>query len=103
MEGACIYIDEFNNSTLLMYKEYCKNNIFFVYYSNYKTCYSYVSSILFTYIIPFNCIHILTKLPFDYYSIENTMNLWRIIINERLNGYNLKNKKSDFKNFFLIK
>ena len=77
MEGACVYINENNNPSLIMYKEYINNKVLFVLYSNCKLYYQFITSKLLTNIIPKYCVHILTSLPFDYYSLHNTLKIWK--------------------------
>ncbi len=100
MEGACIYINSYNNSCLLMYKEFIKNTIFFILYTNNSLFYQYTSSKYFTNIIPKNCIHILTKLPYYHYSFNKTISIWRDLALTSLNNHN---KKNLYKNDFNIK
>ena len=110
MEGACIYINSLNESTLFIYKEYSNNKIFLLYYSNYKLYYSFITSKMLTNSIPFNCIHILTKLPF-YNNPEKTIEIWRLLVLNKLKNSNMniifnaiinnyKNSKTDFYNYF---
>lgn len=103
MEGACIYINSLNESTLLIYKEYSNNEVFLVYYVNYNLYYSFITSKMLTNIIPSDCIHILTSLPFYYNNLEKTIEIWRILVLHKLknknnfdynNNYN--NSRTDF-------
>ena len=61
MEGAAIYINSLNKSTLIMYKEFYNKILIIIYIENnlYKTI---VNNRDFTNIIPKNCIHIFNKI-----------------------------------------
>jgi hypothetical protein len=95
MEGACIYINSLNESTLLMYKEYTNNQVFLLYYANYKLYYSFINTKMLTNSIPIDCIHILTSLPFYYNNLEKTIKIWRILALNKL-------KNNIFNNIFYI-
>ena len=44
MEGACVYIDEYNFSTLLMYKELPKKiPVFYLKYCNYSIYHGFIT------------------------------------------------------------
>lgn len=103
MEGACIYINNFNESTLLIYKEYINNEIFLLYYCNYKLYYSFITSKLLTNIIPFDCIHILTKLPFYYNDLEKTIKIWKLLVLNKIKNKNIKNNYKNSKTDFFEK
>ena len=66
-----------------MYKEYAKNNIIFAIFCNKKLYYQFTSTKVLTEIIPRDCIHILTNLPFNR-NIDIMLNMWRILIQEKL-------------------
>jgi hypothetical protein len=100
MEGACIYINSLNESTLLIYKEYSNNKVFLLYYVNYKLYYSFITTKMLTNIIPVDCIHILTKLPF-YQNLEKTIEIWRLLVLNELknnNNFNNNNMHNNIKN-----
>tara|TARA_R110002072_G_scaffold4808_3_gene33459 strand:+ start:380 stop:709 length:330 start_codon:yes stop_codon:yes gene_type:complete len=94
MEGACVYINENNNPSLIMYKEYINNKVLFVLYSNCKLYYQFITSKLLTNIIPKYCVHILTSLPFDYYSLHNTLKIWKYSALYGLIYYETKREKN---------
>ena len=83
MEGAAVYYNEKNEATLLIYKEYYKNNVFIVYYSNKKLFKAYIDCRDLTNIIPKDCIHILTKLPFSK-DEEITIVMWKNLVKQKL-------------------
>lgn len=94
MEGACIYINSFHDPVLIMYKEYISSQIFLLLYTNYQLYYSFTNSKNLTNIIPIDCIHILTKLPFDYSSIKNTIDIWKYNAINALKNYKTENSKT---------
>lgn len=107
MEGACVYMNDNNNPCLIMYKEYINNKVLFVLYSNYKLYYQFISSKLLTNIMPKECVHILTSLPFDYYSLYDTLKIWKYSALYGLIFYETKREKnnlskSDFNDRFKL-
>ena len=98
MEGACIYINNLNQSILLIYKEYSNNEVFLLYYVNYNIYYSFINTKMLTNIIPIDCIHILTRLPFYYNNLEKTIEIWRILALNKLKNNNFNNNNNNFNN-----
>ena len=90
MEGCCVYIDENNLSTLLMYKEINKEVIFFVKYNFLEFHIDYINIFDFQKKIPKNCIFILSYLPYTY-DLDITLKLWKNIAFNRLNFLNKYN------------
>ncbi len=95
MEGACVYINKSNETVLVMYKEikelkeFINNVIFIVRYSKRSLNYGYINDKNLTSILPINCIHILTYLPYldDTYEM---LNIWKTMVLCRLNLLNNK-------------
>jgi len=87
MEGACVYIDNYNLSTLLMYKELKNNIIFYVKYNFIEFNINYINIYDFFKIFPNNPIHIISALPYYDY-IELTLDVWKNIALNRLNFLN---------------
>uniref|UniRef100_A0A6C0AX03 Uncharacterized protein n=1 Tax=viral metagenome TaxID=1070528 RepID=A0A6C0AX03_9ZZZZ len=83
MEGVAVYRNFFDEPTLIMYKEYSNNNVFFAIYCNKKLQYQFISTKFLTEIIPKECIHILTSLPFNR-DINIMLNIWFLLIKNRL-------------------
>ena len=83
MQGAAIYRNDNNEPTILMYKEYFTNLVFFVMFCNKKLSYQFITTKQLTEIIPRDCIHILTALPFNK-NINITLKLWNLLIKNRL-------------------
>lgn len=105
MEGACVYINKYDKPVLVMYKEIRElkeinnNVIFIVRYSEKTLDYGYINDKNLTVVLPTNCIHILTCLPY-LDDIYETLNIWKILAVCRLNSLNNKiepanNIKSD--------
>lgn len=86
MEGVAVYRNYLDEPTLIMYKEYSNNNVFFATYCNKKLLYKFISSKQLTEIMPKECIHILTYLPFNR-NINVTLNIWRQLIKKTLINY----------------
>lgn len=86
MEGVAVYRNYLDEPTLIMYKEYSNNNVFFAIYCNKKLLYKFISSKELTEIMPKECIHILTYLPFNR-NINITLDIWRQIIKKTLINY----------------
>ena len=95
MEGACVFIDENNFSTLLMYKEIKNCKIFFVKYNFIEFKIDYLDMFDFCLLLPCDCIHILSKLPY-LDNIELTIDVWRNMDLNKLEYLNRiqKNNKS---------
>ena len=83
MEGVAVYRNFLDEPTIIMYKEYSNNNIFFAIYCNKKLQYQFISTKFLTEIIPKECIHILTSLPFNR-DIKIMLNIWFLLIKNRL-------------------
>ena len=83
MEGVAVYTNYLNEPTLIMYKEYSNNNVFFATFYNKKLQYQFITTKCLTEIIPKECNHILTSLPFNR-NIDVMLDLWFIIIKNRL-------------------
>ena len=84
MEGVAIYINKNNFSTIIAYKEYSKNCIFFATFFNKKLYYQFITYRQLSEIIPKNCIHIMNFLPFNR-DIYIMLDLWKIQIKSKLN------------------
>ena len=103
MEGACVYINNDNKSVLVMYKEIkkrkeiCNNIILLARYSEQILEYGYINDKYFTKIIPIDCIHILTSLPY-YDDINKTLDIWKKIVLNRLNYLNTNNNNNNNNN-----
>ncbi len=90
MEGGCVYSDENNLSTLLMYKEINKEVIFYVKYNFLDFHIDYINIFDFEKIFPKNYIFILYNLPYTY-DLDTTLKLWRNIAFNRMNYLNKYN------------
>ena len=90
MEGVAVYRNYLDKPTLIMYKEYTKNNVFFAIFYNKKLRYQYISTKQLTEIIPRECNHILTSLPYNS-NINTMLEIWRILIRNKLNALNTLN------------
>tara|TARA_B100000424_G_C22883752_1_gene470264 strand:+ start:701 stop:1009 length:309 start_codon:yes stop_codon:yes gene_type:complete len=95
MEGALVYIDENNLSTLLMYKEITSKKIFYVKYNFLEFKINYMDLFDFVKIIPANNIHILSSLPYIN-DININLNLWKTIALNKLNTLNRINNPTNF-------
>ena len=87
MEGGCVYIDENNLSTLLMYKEINKEVIFFVKYNLLEFHIDYINIFDFQKMIPSDCVFILKYLPYTY-DLDITLKVWQKIAFNRLTFLN---------------
>lgn len=87
MEGGYIYLDNYNLSTLLLYKELKNNVIFYVKYNFIEFNINYINIYDFFKIFPNNSIHIISTLPYYDY-IELTLDVWKNIALNRLNFLN---------------
>ena len=94
MEGACVYIDNNNFSTLLMYKEIKDKLILYVKYNFITFDIKYISIYDFFYILLDNNIHILSSLPYIN-DLNLTLDVWR---NMALNKLNFLNKVDKINN-----
>ena len=94
MEGACVYINNLNQSTLIMYKEFENNKVFYLSYCNNNLNFTYITTKELTNILPKDCIHILTRLYIDCYSLENTLNIWKNLALNALLKYDKKKEKN---------
>ena len=101
MEGACVYIDQKQNSVLVMYKEVEKNNVLYLIYSNKSFFYQFITTKLLTYLLPHNCIHILYSLPYLCHSLEITLNNWILLGINKLNNLNILEEKKNNNNLNL--
>ena len=90
MEGGCVYIDENNLSTLLMFKEINKEVIFFVKYNLFEFHIDYMNIFDFEKIFPKNYMFILSYLPYTY-DLDITLKVWQKIAFNRLNYLNKYN------------
>lgn len=93
MEGACVYTNNFNIPTLIMYKEYSNNKVLYLTYNKFTLNFSCISTKQLTNIIPKDCLHILTYLPIDYNSLQNTLNMWKNLALDALLNYHKKREK----------
>lgn len=106
MEGACVYINNFNIPTLIMYKEYSNNKVLYVTYNKFTFDFFYISTKQLTNIIPKDSLHILTCLPIDNNSLQNTLNMWKNLALDAILNYHKKREKkyvqsnNDFYNRF---
>jgi hypothetical protein len=91
MEGACVYIDTDNFSTLLMYKEIKPRIVLYLKYNFLEFKVKYISIFDFLNLIPENNIHILSSLPYIN-DIKLTIDVWR---NMALNKLNFLNRFTD--------
>ena len=73
MEGACVYVDQSQNSVLVMYKEVKKNKVLHLTYSNGTSHYQFITTKLLTQLLPHDCVHILYSLP--YLLVINSISL----------------------------
>lgn len=87
MEGACVFVDENNFSTLLMYKEIKNKLIFCVKYNFLEFKVTYINIFDFFSLIPDNSIHILSKLPYIN-DIDSTLDVWKNMALNKLNFLN---------------
>lgn len=87
IEGACVYSDINNFSSLLMYKEINNKIILYVKYNFIEFSINFVNIYDFEKIFPYENIHILNNLPYDK-NLEITLNVWRNIALDRLNFLN---------------
>ena len=83
MEGVAIYRNYLNEPTLIMYKEYSNNNVFFATFCNKKLKYQFITTKCLTEIMPKECNHILISLLFNR-NINVMLDVWFIIIKNRL-------------------
>lgn len=83
MEGVAVYRNYLNEPILIMYKEYSNNNVFFATFCNKKLQYQFITTKCLTEIMPKECNHILTSLPFNR-NINIMLDVWFIIIKNRL-------------------
>ena len=97
MEGACVFVDENNLSTLLMYKEIKDKIILYVKYNFLTFNVSYINIFDFLLMIPDNNIHILTSLPYIN-DIELTLDVWKNMALNKLNNLNRINSYNKFLN-----
>ena len=91
MEGACVYIDTDNFSTLVMYKEIKPRIVLYVEYNFLEFKVKYISIFEFFSLIPENNIHILSSLPYIN-DIKLTIDAWR---NMALNKLKFLNRFTD--------
>lgn len=91
MEGACVYIDNNNFSTLFMYKEIKDKLILYVKYNFITFDIKYISIFDFFYILPDNNIHILSSLPYIN-DLNLTLDVWRNMALNKLNSLNKVDK-----------
>ena len=82
MEGAAVYINSLNKSTLIMYKEFY-NKILIIVYTENQLYKSIINNRDFTHIIPKDCVHILTKLPYDN-DLYSLLRKWKIVVKRKL-------------------
>lgn len=97
MEGACVYIDIDNFSTLLMYKEIKPTLILYVKYNFLEFKVNYINIFDFFNFIPENNIHILSSLPYIN-DIELTLDVWKNMALNKLNNLNRINSYNKFLN-----
>ena len=83
MEGVAVYLNYIDEPTLIMYKEYSNNNVFFATFCNKKLQYQFITTKCLTEIMPKECIHIITKLPFNR-NINIMLDMWKILIKNSL-------------------
>tara|TARA_B100001093_G_scaffold520417_1_gene615636 strand:+ start:5221 stop:5484 length:264 start_codon:yes stop_codon:yes gene_type:complete len=85
MQGAAIYRNDYEQPTILMYKEYYNNLVFILMYVDKKLSYQFITTKLLTEIMPRDCIHVLTELPFSN-NINTTISIWRLLIKNKLDN-----------------
>ena len=85
MQGAAIYRNDYEEPTILMYKEYYNNLVFILMYVDKKLSYQFITTKLLTEIMPRDCIHVLTELPFIS-NINTTISIWRLLIKNKLDN-----------------
>ena len=83
MEGACVYNDSCYNPVLVMYKEFEKNKVLYFIYTSQNSYHQIIETKVLTQILPNNCIHILTYLPY-FDDLIYTLNTWVSIATNRL-------------------
>ena len=93
LQGACVYINEYSNPTLKMYKEIEDGFILDVIYCNRNIKIKYIKSKLFTSMFPKDSIHIAYTLPNyeidinNYFSVNKMVEKWKEFIIPILNNY----------------
>tara|TARA_B100001173_G_scaffold309497_1_gene321990 strand:+ start:918 stop:1289 length:372 start_codon:yes stop_codon:yes gene_type:complete len=87
MEGACVYNDSCYNPVLVMYKEFEKNKVLYFIFTSQNSYHQIIQTKVLTQILPKNCIHILSKLPY-FDDLIITLNTWVSIAKGRLNLLN---------------
>tara|TARA_Y100000389_G_scaffold176295_1_gene187705 strand:- start:1217 stop:1516 length:300 start_codon:yes stop_codon:yes gene_type:complete len=99
MEGACVYLVN-NKPKISIYKEIESNKILHVEYYNKVMNFCFITCKQLTNILPKDCIHIMTKLPYYSVSLNKTLSKWR---NLTLNKLILLNNDdyNDYSNYKL--
>ena len=88
MEGACVYIDEYNFSTLFMYKELPKKNtVFYLKYCNYSIYHGFITIKDLDKLLCYEHVYILNHLPYIH-DIDLTINVWKNLAFDKLNQLN---------------
>ena len=90
IEGACVFLDRFNNSNIIFYKEIDFNKVFLVKYNKNFLRYGYVNLKDLDILVPNNCIHILDNLPYIN-DIDLVINVWKNLAIDKLNKQIKKN------------
>ena len=87
MQGACVYVNNDNLPTILMYKELEDGKSFVIFYNKVNITSFFTSVKTLTTYFPHDCIHILYTLPFhdDY---EKMSTSWKNVVKERLLSIN---------------
>lgn len=89
-EGACVFLDRFNNSNIIFYKEIDFNKVFLVKYNKNFLRYGYVNLKDLDILVPNNSIHILDNLPYIN-DIDLVINVWKNLAIDKLNKQIKKN------------
>ena len=90
IEGACVFLDRFNNSNIIFYKEIDFDRVFLVEYNKNFLRYGFVNLKDLDYLVPYNSIHILDNLPYIN-DIDLVMNVWKNLAIDKLNKQLKKN------------
>tara|TARA_B100001093_G_C26154092_1_gene728729 strand:+ start:247 stop:549 length:303 start_codon:yes stop_codon:yes gene_type:complete len=83
MEGVCIYLVN-NKPKISMYKEIESNKILHVEYCNKIVNFCYINTKQLTNILPKDCIHIITKLPYYSHNLNKTLSKWHKLVLNKL-------------------
>lgn len=85
-----------------MYKEYSNNKVLYVTYNKFTFDFFYISTKQLTNIIPKDSLHILTCLPIDNNSLQNTLNMWKNLALDAILNYHKKREKNMFNQILIF-